>query len=224
MSIVEGVANPAEKGLTKRGAAPVHGDRVACHECDLLLRVQSLREGDRAVCPRCGFVISSRSRNALQRAVAYAIAAAVLLVLANIFPFLSLEAKGLESVMTLPTSLIDLFQSGYRTIALLVFGFTLLIPALVIGLVTALAVPLALGHNRPWLRPAARFLYMLNAWSMAEVFIIGVIVSLVKIGQMATVIIGISFWAYAAFTIAFTAAVSSLDRMEVWDEIERLSS
>jgi paraquat-inducible protein A len=50
-----------------------------------------------------------------------------------------------------------------------------------------------------------------------------VIVSLVKIGQMATVIIGISFWAYAAFTICFTAAVSSLDRLEVWDEIERLS-
>ena len=156
--------------------------------------------------------------------MAYAIAAAVLLLLANIFPFLSLETKGLESEMTLPKSIIDLYQSGYSTIATLVLAFILLIPAIVIGLVTALAVPLALGQNRPWLRPAARFIYMLNTWSMAEVFTIGVIVSLVKIGQMATVIIGISFWAYAAFTICFTAAVASLDRLEIWDEIERLSS
>ncbi len=156
--------------------------------------------------------------------MAFAVAAAVFLLLANIFPFLSLETKGLESEMTLPKSIIDLYESGYSTIATLVLAFILLIPALVMGLVTALAVPLALGKNRPWLQPSARFLYMLNTWSMAEVFIIGVIVSLVKIGQMATVIIGISFWAYAAFTICFTAAVSSLDRLEVWDEIERLSS
>ena len=57
---------------------------------------------------------------------------------------------------------------------------------------------------------------------MVEVFIIAVIVALVKIAAMATVVIGISFWAYAAFAICFTLAVSSLDRYQCWERIEAL--
>jgi paraquat-inducible protein A len=57
---------------------------------------------------------------------------------------------------------------------------------------------------------------------MVEVFIIGVIVSLVKIAAMATVELGISFWAYAGFAICFTLAISSLDRYQCWERIEAL--
>jgi paraquat-inducible protein A len=46
----------------------------------------------------------------------------------------------------------------------------------------------------------------------------------VKIAAMATVVIGISFWAYAAFTICFTLAVSSLDRYQCWERIEALKA
>ena len=60
--------------------------------------------------------------------------------------------------------------------------------------------------------------------SIVEVFIIGVIVSLVKIGAMATVVIGLSFWAYAAFTICFTVAVANLDCYQCWEHIERLGA
>ena len=59
---------------------------------------------------------------------------------------------------------------------------------------------------------------------MVEVFIIGVIVSLVKIMKLATVILGISFWAYIVFTLCLVAALSGLDRWRVWGEIEALSS
>ena len=53
-----------------------------------------------------------------------------------------------------------------------------------------------------------------------EVFIIGVLVSLVKIGAMATIVIGISFWAYIGFVLCFIAAIGSLDRFQIWREIE----
>ena len=56
------------------------------------------------------------------------------------------------------------------------------------------------------------------------VFVIGVIVSLVKIMAMATVVLGISFWAYTAFAICFTLAVSNLDRYQCWEDIEALGA
>jgi paraquat-inducible protein A len=53
-----------------------------------------------------------------------------------------------------------------------------------------------------------------------EVFVVGTIVSLVKIAKLATVILGLSFWAYVAFAICLTAALSGLDRLQVWAAIE----
>ena len=57
---------------------------------------------------------------------------------------------------------------------------------------------------------------------MVDVFFIGVLVSLVKIAQMATIHMGISFWAYAAFSVLFILALSNLDRFQCWRRIEAL--
>ena len=97
------------------------------------------------------------------------------------------------------------------------------VTAIMIGALVALLVPVRQGRPAPWVVPAARFLSFLSAWSMVEVFVIGVIVSLVKIGHMATVILGISFWSYVAFAICFTATITSLDRVQLWERIEELT-
>ena len=55
-----------------------------------------------------------------------------------------------------------------------------------------------------------------------EVFAIGVIVSLVKLAAMARVELGLSFWAYLAFSGLFLLAFSSMDRLTVWSSIERI--
>jgi paraquat-inducible protein A len=199
-------------------------ERLACLECDLLVSLGELRPGERAACPRCGHLISARAPEGLRRATAFALAASVLLVMANVFPFLSLEASGLENVMTLPRAAVELYRQGYGAMAALVLGVILLAPALMIAALVALAVPLVNGRGAPWLVPAGRLLFWLSPWSMVEVFVIGVIVSLIKISHLAHVELGISFWSYVAFALCFTFAMASLDRLEVWSEIERHAS
>jgi paraquat-inducible protein A len=196
-------------------------ERVACAECDLLVTLGELVPGDRASCPRCGHLLWSRVPEGLMRATAFALAASVLLVMANVFPFLSLSASGLDSVMTLPHASLELARDGYGAMAALIVGVILVAPALMILCVVALAIPLAGGRSAPWLVPAGRMLFGLSPWAMVEVFIIGVIVSLIKIAHMATVHLGISFWSYVGFALCFTLAMASLDRHEVWSEIER---
>ena len=49
-------------------------------------------------------------------------------------------------------------------------------------------------------------------------------VSLVKIGAMATVLLGVSFWAYIAFAICFIATLTNLDRVLMWRRIEALQT
>ena len=96
----------------------------------------------------------------------------------------------------------------------------MLVPATLLASLLALLVPLVTGRSARWLVPAARLVFSLSSWSMVEVFVIGVIVSLVKLGAMATIVLGISFWSYTVFTVCFVAALASLDRAYLWDLIE----
>jgi paraquat-inducible protein A len=194
--------------------------RTACIECDLLVSVADVAEGQRATCPRCGHLLTSISEDGHTRSLAFALAAVLLLLMSNAFPLLELKARGLEKVMTLPNSAVELYRDGYTTLAVLVLGPIIGIPSLMLATLVALLVPLRRRRPASWLVPAGRFLFFLNPWSMVEVFLIGVLVSLVKIGAMATVVIGISFWAYVGFAMCFTAALSNLDRLQMWREIE----
>ena len=125
--------------------------------------------------------------------------------------------------MTLPRTAVELNAQGYATLAVLVLGPIIGIPALMLAMILALLVPIRRRLRAPWLVPAGRLLFFLSPWSMVEVFVIGVLVSLVKIGAMATVVLGISFWAYVGFAVCFTASISNLDRLQIWREIEACS-
>ncbi len=202
----------------------VASPRIACLECDLLLPPPALGEGERAACPRCGHALTANPHDGLQRSLAFAVAAAPFLAVALAFPFMSMRAGGFENSITLAMSAIEMYRNGGELVALLVLGFIVVLPAAMLGAVVALLVPLISGRGAPWLVPAGRVAFALAPWTMVEVFIIGVIVSLVKLAAMADIGLGISFWSYAAFTLCFTALGSSLDRMYVWDAIERVSA
>jgi paraquat-inducible protein A len=197
---------------------------IACHGCDLLVDVDGLANGSRASCPRCGHFLTRYQNDAMSRVLAYAIAAIVLLVLAASFPFLSFSSSGLESVMTLGAAPGSLWRYGMPELAIMVAAFIIYLPALLLLLLVSISVPLLFGLRVPWLRFAARGVFTLQNWAMVEVFIIGVIVSLVKIAAMATVVLGISFWAYVAFSICFTLALATLDRYQCWEMIEALET
>ena len=195
---------------------------IACLGCDLLVDVGDLRDGDRARCPRCGHFLTRLQHDSVSRVAAYALSGMVFLALACTFPFLSFATAGRESVMPLPQTATELYTEGMAAISLVVAAFIMVIPAVVLCLLVLLCLPLLLCYRAWWLITAARWVFTLHNWAMVEVFIIGVIVSLVKIASMATVSLGISFWAYVAFTLCFTLALATLDRYQVWQLIEEL--
>jgi paraquat-inducible protein A len=196
--------------------------QAACLECDLLLPAPEIEEGERATCPRCGHLLIRHPRDGLVRPLNFAVASVIFLMAALSFPFLSMKAGGLENQMTLIQTARELYDEGQTAVAALVFSFILLIPSILLSLVLALLVPLVRGRNAPWLVATGRAIFTLSSWTMVEVFVIGVIVSLVKLMKMASISLGISFWSYVVFGICLTATLSSLDRAFVWKQIERV--
>ena len=51
---------------------------------------------------------------------------------------------------------------------------------------------------------------------MVEVFLLGVLVSLLKLGSLATLTLGTSFWAFVGVIVCLTAALATLDQREFW--------
>jgi paraquat-inducible protein A len=196
---------------------------VACIECDLVVTIGELQAGERAECPRCGFLLSRHIVDSYAKSMSYALAALVFLAIANAFPFLSFQRSGLESAMTLPSSVLELWRYDYPGLAVVVSCFIIVIPATYLAVLIGVLAPLSRNVPAPWLVGSGRALFLLAPWSMVEVFVIGVLVSLVKIASMATVVMGISFWAYLGFALSFTAALASFDRLEAWNRIEGLT-
>lgn len=198
-------------------------NELACLECDLLINPPSLDPGQRARCPRCGSTIAAHNPDGHHRALAYALAATFLLIVANLFPFLAFKSGGLEQVITLPESAGQLHAEGSSALAIIVFAFTIVAPGLLtMGLVILLGA-IVLNLRVSWLAVLGRFVTFVQPWSMVEVFLIGVLVSFTKIASLATVTLGVSFWAFAGFAICLTAALACLDRHQLWRAIENAS-
>lgn len=198
-------------------SSPAH---TACEECDLLIVVPAIEEGERAECPRCGHLLTQRPRQGFERALSFALAGSVFLAISLSFPFLSFSSSGVENVMTLLEASLAIYRQGNPGLAAIVLVSIVILPIALLSAIIALTVPLILGARAPWLPLVGKLLFRLNDWAMVEVFMIGVIVSLVKIAKLATVVLGLSFWGYIAFVVCLTAALSGLDRLQVWQAIE----
>jgi paraquat-inducible protein A len=193
---------------------------VACEDCDLLHRLGPVPEGGAADCRRCGAKLRRRPRNGLEHTLALALAAAVLFVVANSFPFLSFEMKGRVTETTLISGVVDLYQQGKEEIAVLVFFTIAVAPFCQIALLLWILLPLR-WDRAPWQLPHAfRLLRHVQPWSMMEVFIIGILVAIVKLMGMATIIPGLALWSFVLLMLSLAGAVSSFEPESVWERLE----
>ena len=193
---------------------------LVCHDCDALLAAPQLQDGEKAICPRCVGVIVSRGRNSLQRTAAFAMASAVLFAVANSFPFLTMRAGFRESQMLLWESATGLGAGGYPALAAAVAIFIIAAPALLIGGLLYIVMPLLWGRRLPGTIALCRWVFRARRWDMTEVFLLSVLVSLMKLGSLAELTLGTSFWALVALIICLTAAVASLHPRDLWARIE----
>ncbi|HSG53515.1 MAG TPA: PqiA/YebS family transporter subunit, partial [Rheinheimera sp.] len=61
--------------------------------------------------------------------------------------------------------------------------------------------------------------YMLKPWSMVDIFLMGLIISFVKLVADADISLGPSFWAFCLFCLLHLRTFQVLDRRELWSRI-----
>lgn len=194
------------------------GTWVLCPQCDLACRLPALSTGKKAVCPRCHSTLSMRWPDPRVRPTVYGISALLMLVLANLFPFISMHVAGINSEISL-TRIPDIMVSDdFSALAFLFLMLVQVIPACCLVILLLLVNRIKMPHS---LRVVlGRIFFHLRNWGMAEIFMAGVLVSFVKLMAYGEIGLGISFWPWCLFCILQLRAFQCVDKRQLWLHIQ----
>ncbi|MEP1449238.1 MAG: paraquat-inducible protein A [Paraglaciecola sp.] len=188
---------------------------ILCHECHYKVKLPELSHKQAAMCPRCGLQLTVYHHNASQKIIALAATSIIFLLASLPFEFLSFSSSGQSQSIDIISSFWILVEKNYGLLAVVEAIAVLILPAFVLISLLYLLVPLSLGFrpkNAKWL---LELLFKLLPWTMAEIFMIGVLVSLIKIMSMAEIGIGLSFYAYLLFTLFMTITLLYVDKYQL---------
>lgn len=214
----------SEEGLAGRVIVdgqplPPLNQLIACHECDLLMHHPHLQEEQKASCPRCGYELMVHRAQMRRRSLALVLTALLLFIPANFLPIISLNLLGQNAVDTVWSGVLGLYRSDMKAVALVVFVCSMLVPLL--KLLCQLLVLLSMPHAA--LRPLGVQLYRgyhhMREWGMLEVYLFGILVSIVKLKDMADLHLGIGLACFVALMLAQVWLEVSMSPHQVWDAL-----
>lgn len=151
---------------------------------------------------RCAHELYTRKPFSIDRTLAAALAGVVFLLLSLSLPFLSLSKGEIKSSISVLDAVGALWSSDMRWLGLLSLGMIAFVPLLRLCLIVWVMYRLRYRLGvLPSMRTAMRWAEQLEPWAMAEIFMVGVVVSLIKISDLATLSVGPAFWALLGLII-----------------------
>jgi len=193
---------------------------VACPDCDLLQQIPPLRPGGKAACARCGRLLSKRPSSSQDLPLALTIAAAIALIVADTLPLMDLHVVGRFASTTIPGGAYEMWLQGQLLVSVLVLFCAVIAPAGYILFMLVLLLAARRARVPHWAGEMLRWVGHLQVWSMLEVVMLGVLVALTKIAQLATVDPGIGMYAFGATILLIPAIMTNFDRRQLWQKVE----
>ena len=195
-------------------------ETVACPDCDLLQRIPPLPAGGKARCARCGKTLVIQRPDPLYRPLALTIAAAIAFVIANTMPLMGLSAAGREASTTIIGGAREMWLQGSEITAVIVAFCAVIAPGGHILFLLAVLLAVRRPPAPRWVGEMLRTAHFMQPWSMTEVMMLGILVALFKIAQLATVSPGIGMYAAGLFIVLLSAVLVTFDPHEVWKRVD----
>ncbi len=190
---------------------------AACHVCEKVSPV-AIRN-----CPRCGSRLHLRKPDSLNRTIALVVAAAIMYIPANLLPILSIRELGVLTESTILTGLVDFWKARSYPIAIVIFTASIMIPILKIFALLWLCAAAKgyVPHSSKVLGRVYWITELLGRWSMVDIFVVAILVTMVQLGNYMRVTPGPGALAFAGVVILTMFAAMSFDPKLLWDQLER---
>jgi paraquat-inducible protein A len=189
---------------------------VACQECDLLMRKPEQSPGERAACPRCGYELYNHRRHVVRRSLALVVTALLLYIPANFLPIMKLNLLGRSTEDTVWSGVKGLFQTDMQFVAVIVFLCSMAVPLLKLlcQFWVLLSICLNLGRAQGML--FYRAYHHLREWGMLEVYLMGILVSVVKLADMADLSLGPGIFCFIGLLLVQVWLEVTMSPHQIW--------
>jgi len=192
---------------------------IACHACDCLHRIVDVPTRGKALCRQCGTLLYRPMPCSLDHTTALYLAALLLLVIANSFPFVALQVGDRIEQSRLASAGWALMQLGMAEVGIVVLLTSVVFPGLTIIGMLYLLLSLRLGRVPYGKVHVWRVVQAFMPWSLVGVFMLGLLVSVVKLQDLAVIVPGVAFFAFVGLLVVSSAAVASFDPAVLWPRI-----
>lgn len=175
-------------------------------------------------CPRCHSRLHLRKPHAVQKTIALMAAAMALYIPSHLLPVLIVTEFGDTTHNTIIGGMLSFWESGAYPIAIVIFTASILIPLLKIAALSWLCAA-ATGKAHPsaaMLGKVYLVTELLGRWSMVDIFVVGILVSLIQLGNYMSIIPGPGALAFAAVVMLTMFAALSFDPRLLWDRFDEL--
>src|SRR5471032_3186830 len=188
----------------------------------MLHRRQLLRGREKARCVRCAAVLYRGCGADLNRMAAIIMATVLTFLIAQFCPIVAVEFNGQHTSSTLFGAIEVLWSEQMEAVAAVVFLFTIVYPAVELSALLYVTLSLRGGFRPPGLNTLLRMVAAARRWSMTEVLMLGILVTLIKLHGQAQITPEPGLFAFAALTVML-AMVVAFDPRALWNVGDDLS-
>ena len=172
-------------------------------------------------CPRCGAALHLRITDSLARTMALVMTSCVLYIPANVFPIMTTDQLGRSIDSTIMGGIVLLVRLESYPVAAVIFIASVLVPLGKLLALTALCWSVSQGYvSRPREQTVLyRITEFVGRWSMIDVFVVAILVSLIQLGGLIAIRPGIAALAFSGLVIVTMLAAESFDPRLIWDRL-----
>jgi paraquat-inducible protein A len=195
---------------------------TACHGCDLLVEEGNIPPRSKAICPRCGSFLYEPKENTVNNSLALVITGLLLLWPAISMPIVEMTILGDTSFNSLLNASIKIYQAGYAWVAFVVFFTSILAPAAKLLVLLTVLLHIKSKRHTKLLPRLFRYYVKLDTWEMLDVYIIAMLVSVIKLFDIAAIHGGLGLYCFVGLLLTSILVTVKLDKKQIWESIEDL--
>ena len=192
---------------------------MGCPNCGALQTVSLQSGASVASCRVCLSVLERSSGRSLYGALVCAAATLLLLLPANLLPFLTTSAIGVSRQSVLSSSATFMWKDGWPWLSMAIGLFVVVFPLARFALLTAILGALRLRAQPMWMGRAFRWANTLEQWAMPDVFLLALWVAYARLSATITVQLGAGAICFIAAGVLSLITRATLNRAAVWRRI-----
>ena len=183
------------------------------------MRKPVLQDGESAECPRCGYELFSHRHHVVRRSLALVVTALLLYIPANFLPIMQLNLLGQTSQDTVWSGVIGLYESGMQSIAVVVFLCSMAVPLLKLLCQLLVLLSIRTDFGRSYGLLLYRVYHQMREWGMLEVYLMGILVAMVKLMDLADLSLGLGLFCFIALLLVQVWLEVTMSPHQIWEAL-----